>query len=226
MPTYGNINGAQKEIKPWYTNINGAQTLLKNLHGNIGGVQKTLYSAQKYYWWKRYNVNSWTQESFSTYSQHEQGSMAFNAFWSGSYCFSSYNFNVNTGQYTLSGLKQITWVETDRDESAIQYVLASNCQMTYTAWPEYLDSTNNKRQLYRISQGWGVHREGVFSGYVVTPYCWYAKPVGHVTSYTLVKETNASAHPHSGYAGYPNSENSDDYWTYDGYYWEYEGYHE
>lgn len=52
MPTYGNINGAQKEIKPWYTNINGAQTLLKNLHGNIGGVQKTIYSGD--HCWAKY----------------------------------------------------------------------------------------------------------------------------------------------------------------------------
>lgn len=47
MSTYGNINGAQKEIKPWYTNIGGAQKTLSNIYANVNGAQKTIYTKQK-----------------------------------------------------------------------------------------------------------------------------------------------------------------------------------
>jgi len=109
MPTYANINAAQKEIKPWYANKDGAQTLLLNLNGNVSGAQKTIYTS----------THKWTQHTYSKtgeyrYAIYDYGEleapMGSSSFPNNAYLSTSYNFDQSTGIYTLSSpITQISY---------------------------------------------------------------------------------------------------------------------
>ncbi len=103
MPTYGNIGGASKEIKPWYTNINGAQNTISNIYTNINGTQKSIYTST--HRWAKYTYSKTEDFRYAILDHGESDdiSMGSDAFPNDAYLSRSYNFNQSTGDFTLTG---------------------------------------------------------------------------------------------------------------------------
>lgn len=78
MPTYGNINGAQKQIGDWYSNISGARKQIQTMYANVGNARKIIYESGTDYWSIPYS-DSESLSSSTRYSRMASTSATVNS---------------------------------------------------------------------------------------------------------------------------------------------------
>lgn len=78
MPTYGNINGAQKQIGDWYSNISGARKQIQTMYANVGNARKIIYESGTDYWSIPYS-DSESLSSSTKYSRMASTSATVNS---------------------------------------------------------------------------------------------------------------------------------------------------
>ena len=78
MPTYGNINGAQKQIGDRYSNIGGARKQIQTMYANVGNARKIIYESGTDYWSIPYS-DSGTLSSSTRYSRMVSTSATVNS---------------------------------------------------------------------------------------------------------------------------------------------------
>lgn len=222
MPTYGNIGGASKEIKPWYTNINGARIALNKINSNVNGSQKEIYTSQKYHWWKRYPVTSWDESKAITFG--DRNSSLFNH--EDSYGYSGYSFN-SSGTFDFTGGFNITYNSEDSGYNGSTISTAVESFYNYYR-PNETHVVTNRAIVLVTSYTYGVFSSGGYeeftSGSVI-----YAIPQARSSQYTLIHEVE-KIYPDNGYKSIQSWVDSDFYggkcaYIYDGYYYEYLGYY-
>lgn len=107
LPGRVNIGGAWKTLTKGYVNVGGIWKPIVAGYVNVNGVWKLLWKAEKeiLYTWKKYSVKTTTKYTYSEgaqTSEAQQKATALNA-------ASSYTFNTNTGQFTLTNPTAMTF---------------------------------------------------------------------------------------------------------------------
>jgi len=232
---YIGVDDVARKVSKVYIGVDGiARKVLKSYIGDENGIARQFYSAEKFHWWKQYDVNAW--ESVAGGYGHSEGYDAgeFTTPSSGSILYATINFNASTGMFTFNDVRNVTFEFDYTDGISTWYKLANNCINTYAANPTWQSNTA-ARQMLKIIGGTGVLNDAVGAYILDTNPYQYAKPTGHAASYTLIKGASASYPPgkdgsdsnDSGYWYYQyTSDGSNTYRSYDGYYWVYDGYHE
>ena len=95
MSVYANIGGGSKQLTSLYANINGSSKTISNMYANINGSSKIIFSAEKKYWYKRYNVASWDVKKSSMYDSDFDSYYETDNVW----LPSSYDSYYNTSYY-------------------------------------------------------------------------------------------------------------------------------
>lgn len=215
------------------------------MYANINGSSKIIFSAEKKYWYKRYNVTSWDVKKSSKYDSDFDSSYetddcylpsSYDSYYNTSYYLYK-NYTIATGgggSFTLSNASKISWIpdpdNANQDGNVVKsyyYYLGSSFNGYYCpAYDSCRSSTASSSIIYHIKAGdtSGTcllsldNSEGtVTTGISVSyDYLLYAIPTGHSSSYTLI---GAEAQSGWGYAkGYgPYYSDTNNKWYINGY---------
>ena len=221
MPTYGNIGGASKEIKPWYTNIIGAQNTISNIYTNINGTSKEIYTKQLSHWWKQYPVTSWSQSNSITF--YNMSSDKVNG--QDHYGYKQYGLS-QSGTFNLSGGFNVSYTSEDSGYNGSTISTANESFYNYYCTDSGI--VTQQAIVFVTSYSYGVFSSGGYEEFM-SGTVTYATPVSRSSQYTLVKDL-VKKYPDNGYH-YEQSWVDSDFngakyaYIYDGYYYEYLGYY-
>lgn len=220
---YIGVDDKARKVTKAYIGVDGvARKILKGYIGDANGKARLFYSAEKYYWWKRYPITSWSQSNPVTFSN--MNSYKING--QDSYGYKQYELS-QSGTFDLSGGFDVPYTSenTGYNESTIRTAAAS----FYNYYRAGNGIVTQRAIVFVTSYSYGVFSSGGYeefmSGHVI-----FAQPTQRSSQYTLVKDL-AKIYPDNGYNYYQSWVDSDFYgakyaYIYDGYYYEYDGYHE
>lgn len=197
MPTYGNISGAQKEIKPWYINKDGAQILLNNFNANKDGAQIIIYTGN--HCWAKYKSYYTGSSRYGDYQtggstgqlsllniEHGEGITDYTVTY-------GTGFSYNNGSFTLTGTDTLGRMEEwlgysnyDLDKLLGNYIIYQDDNYEYGVY--HLSS--------RTAKSSGVYYADAYYTRGIIEYLYTYSFVGYVYS------ENENAYPSGSAANY------------------------
>ena len=197
------MGGGSKQLTSLYINNSGSSKVLNNAYGNINGSNKEIFSATKYYWWRAYPVTRYKLKKNYYFYNSDLGlsnvlkdNINIDSY-PNRYTY-KYCDITNDGYLKLtSGSKSLT-TSTDSYGTTYSYPSGNylcNTSFVFSGAPDYIgDITSSstfyiRDYIYHIKDGYCYYSSDHSEEYVRIEYdYWYfAIPVEHSTSYSMVR---------------------------------------